>query len=234
MSSHKRNSAPHGATSTFDYLMDEESLDTDLESSLTSSSSIDSNTEYPKNKLTGENINIDSKQPPIVILLNETHTALSTQALVNKQYPNAICKNNGKTLTIHVKNKIDHGNIIRLLKSGNIEFHSYQRKEGRKPRIVLKGLPLLPTDDIHEELNSTNPEHIQITSILTLALWLRLLMDCKIVIEEFHENMTSDEVLGELITRDSVIDSLLQHLIDDFLRKVYFELQEAHYAVQVY
>ncbi|KAK0169742.1 hypothetical protein PV328_010384 [Microctonus aethiopoides] len=207
MSSHKRNSAPHGATSTFDYLMDEESLDTDLESSLTSSSSIDSNTEYPKNKLTGENINIDSKQPPIVILLNETHTALSTQALVNKQYPNAICKNNGKTLTIHVKNKIDHGNIIRLLKSGNIEFHSYQRKEGRKPRIVLKGLPLLPTDDIHEEL---------------------------IVIEEFHENMTSDEVLGELITRDSVIDSLLQHLIDDFLRKVYFELQEAHYAVQVY
>ncbi|KAK0093827.1 hypothetical protein PV326_012544, partial [Microctonus aethiopoides] len=66
------------------------------------------------------------------------------------------------------------------------------------------------------------------------ALWLRLLMDCKIVIEEFHENMTSDEVLGELITRDLVIDSLLQHLIDDFLRKVYFELQEAHYAVQVY
>lgn len=83
----------------------EESLDTNLESSLTSSSSIDSNTECPKNELTGKNINIDSKQPPIVIMLNSTHTALSTHAFISEQCLNAIYENNGKTLTIHMKTK---------------------------------------------------------------------------------------------------------------------------------
>lgn len=61
-------------------------------------------------------------------------------------------ENNGRQLTIIGKNKSAHDNIITTLKNEFIEFHTYERKEDKKPKIVLKGLPLLPTDDIHEEL----------------------------------------------------------------------------------
>ncbi|KAK0077455.1 hypothetical protein PV325_003939, partial [Microctonus aethiopoides] len=46
----------------------------------------------------------------------------------------------------------------------NIEFHTYQRKEDRKSKIILKGLPRISTDEIHEELinHTINPLNIQL------------------------------------------------------------------------
>ncbi|KAK0077269.1 hypothetical protein PV326_010167 [Microctonus aethiopoides] len=54
----------------------EESLDTEIESSNTTSTSY-SNSDNPKNKQTEGDINHNTKQPPIVILLNENHTVLN-------------------------------------------------------------------------------------------------------------------------------------------------------------
>lgn len=142
----------------------EESLDSDLESSITSSSTVESNFERLENKQNGGITNNFTKQPPIVITLSGKYTAVYTQELVNKHCTEVIYKNNGKSLIIYVNNNNDHINIIELLKKGNIEFHSYQRKEDRKPKIILKGLPLLPTDSIHEELvdHKINPINIQL------------------------------------------------------------------------
>lgn len=77
---------------------------------------------------------------------------------------NAIFKHNYKHTTIIVDNVASHECIINLLRNENIEFHTFQRKEDRKPKIILKGIPLISMDEIHEELvnHNINPLNIQL------------------------------------------------------------------------
>lgn len=146
----------------------EPSNDEELNSSLTSISTNVSSTDSTKsesmNRHENINKNISSRQPPIVVLLDDKHTAWNIRIIVNKICTDATVKNNGKFTTIIVNNLASHEKIIDLLRNELIEFHTYQRKEDRKPKIVLKGLPMISTDLIHEELikHKINPLSIQL------------------------------------------------------------------------
>ncbi|KAK0072947.1 hypothetical protein PV326_013952, partial [Microctonus aethiopoides] len=49
-----------------------------------------------------------------------------------------------------------HDKIIEVLKSEEAEFHTYARKSEIKPKIVLKGLPVLPVEVTSNEIHSLN------------------------------------------------------------------------------
>lgn len=65
-------------------------------------------------------------------------------------------KYNGKYVAIVPKKVEAHDKIIEVLKSEEAEFHTYARKSEIKPKIVLKGLPVLPVEVISNEIHSHN------------------------------------------------------------------------------
>lgn len=142
----------------------EEDFESPICSSLTSESSNISTQATKNNNDDNKVYKNKNKQPPIVVTINETKSFWHIRDIVNKVYNNAAFKNNGKFALIIVEGESAHKAIIELLKKELIEFHTYQRKDDRKPKIVLKGLPLTSTDELHEELINykINPESIKL------------------------------------------------------------------------
>ncbi|KAK0074764.1 hypothetical protein PV325_007836 [Microctonus aethiopoides] len=63
---------------------------------------------------------------------------------------------NGNYVAIVPKKIEAHDKIIEVLKSEEAEFHTYARKSEIKPKIVLKGLPVLPVEVTSNEIHSLN------------------------------------------------------------------------------
>ncbi|KAK0073172.1 hypothetical protein PV326_013685 [Microctonus aethiopoides] len=129
------------------YNLTESSIDTSTDSG----SSIDvDNEQIPV--LAPNNINQIKTQPPIIITLTSTHTLFTLKDIINKISNDITYKSNGKQLSILLPNKIIHEEVIKALIKINAKFHTYARKDEIKPKIILKGLPLMSIDIINEEL----------------------------------------------------------------------------------
>lgn len=94
----------------------------------------------------------DYKQPPVVVTLNNKLTLLQIKSLINKENLEVTYKCNGKHVTIIPKKIEAHAKMIEVLNSVGAEFHTYARKSEIKPKIVLKGLPVLPVEVISNEI----------------------------------------------------------------------------------
>ncbi|KAK0156688.1 hypothetical protein PV327_011713, partial [Microctonus hyperodae] len=106
-----------------------------------------------------------TKQPPIVVSLTDKLTFLNIKTKINEIKLNVNYKCNGKFLAITPLNNEAHTKITEVLKNLKAEFHSYARKSEIKPKIILKGLPVLPIEVISNELQGIN---INVTNIYML------------------------------------------------------------------
>lgn len=96
-----------------------------------------------------------AKPPPIFVSGIETLSVLTDllEAVTKKDYLlKVISKDQIKIL---LKNSAQHGKIISLLKQNKIEYYTYQAKEKRSFRIVLKGIHhSVPTEDLKLEIET--------------------------------------------------------------------------------
>lgn len=84
------------------------------------------------------------------------------KSIINKLNLEVTYKGNGKIVTIVPNNFDTHTKIIEILRNENAEFQTYSRKSDIKPKILLKGLPMLPVEVIANELQSYNLKIISI------------------------------------------------------------------------
>ncbi|KAK0169478.1 hypothetical protein PV328_011989 [Microctonus aethiopoides] len=104
------------------------------------------------------------KQPPIVVNLSYKHTILQIKSIINNLKVEVTYRCNGRFVAVAPTDSTGHNKIIEALRSEGAEFDTYARKSEIKPKIILKGLPVLPVEIIDNELQG---HKIKITSIFT-------------------------------------------------------------------
>lgn len=135
---------------------DEETYSSDSDSDYTENNNSVSSIDDRMPSATQNNTNKSKLQPPIVVLLTNEHNLLTVKHSLNEISKDIIYKSNGKQLNILVRNKTPHEAVTKSLKNKNIKFYSYARKEDLKPKLILKGLPLIATEIISEEIKQFN------------------------------------------------------------------------------
>ncbi|KAK0071468.1 hypothetical protein PV325_012839, partial [Microctonus aethiopoides] len=122
-------------------------------SDLNSNSSMDSgNSHVTKHVNERQNTATRQRVPTIVVTLTNNNTLLDLKSTIKKIAQEATYKCNGKQVSIQVKSDVLRNKIIELLAKHGADFHTFARKEDIQPKLVLKGLPVLPTETIKEEL----------------------------------------------------------------------------------
>lgn len=79
---------------------------------------------------------------------------MEVKSLINKLNCDVNHKCNGKRAAIQTKEESAHSKIINLLEKEEASFHTYARKNEVNSKIILKGLPVIPTDIIKDEILS--------------------------------------------------------------------------------
>lgn len=136
-------------------LQKHENNDEDLfnNSDLDSNSSMDSgNSHVTKNINDKQNTATRQRVPPIVVTLTNNNTLWDLKTKIKKIAQEAIYNCNGKQVSIQVKSDVLRNKIIELLAKHGADFHTFARKEDIQPKLVLKGLPVLPIEIIKDEL----------------------------------------------------------------------------------
>lgn len=95
-------------------------------------------------------------QPPIVVSLNDKLSFINVQSKIELIDKDTIFKCNGKQVTLLTVNIKVYTEIIQVLKIDGIKFYTYTRKTDIKPKIILKGLPVINTELFNTELLNVN------------------------------------------------------------------------------
>ncbi|KAK0178554.1 hypothetical protein PV327_007433 [Microctonus hyperodae] len=141
--------------------------ESESESNGSSNCTLNSNTGVIVPDVNNKQINkISNKyQPLIVVTLSERLSFFDIINKINSFKSNIVYKCNGKQVTLLTKSDCDFNEIIQLLNIDGIKFHTYTRKEDIERKIILKGLPVINTEEISKELLSLNIELVNIIII---------------------------------------------------------------------
>ncbi|KAK0072970.1 hypothetical protein PV325_010468 [Microctonus aethiopoides] len=104
-------------------------------------------------------------QLPIVVTIDDKVSFLDIKNKIglNNQYTTLKC--NRKQVTLLTFNPSAFSEILHIFKTEGIQFHTYSRKGDIKPKVILKGLPVINTDFILEELSIQNIKPVNINLI---------------------------------------------------------------------
>lgn len=150
--------------------------------------------------------------PPIFVKGVEDFPALCTDLIELIGVDNFICKSSTNSLKIQTTDPNAYRALVRYLKSEKAEYHTYQLKEDKPLRIIIRNLhPSTPLNLIKDELEVRLYEVRQVTNVLhkvnknPLPLFfvdleptpksyeifkMSSLLHCKIKIEEPHKPKT--------------------------------------------
>ncbi|KAE9530603.1 hypothetical protein AGLY_011065 [Aphis glycines] len=115
-----------------------------------------------------ENENTPIKPPPPIFVKGvEDFPALCTELIELIGVDNFICKSSTNSLKIQTTDPNSYRVLERYLKAENAEYHTYQLKEEKPLRIVIRNLhPSTPLSLIKEELEVRLYEVRQVTNVL--------------------------------------------------------------------
>lgn len=115
-----------------------------------------------------ENENTPIKPPPPIFVKGvEGFPALCTELIELIGVDNFICKSSTNSLKIQTTDPYAYRVLVRYLKAENAEYHTYQLKEEKPLRIVIRNLhPSTPLSLIKEELEVRLYEVRQVTNVL--------------------------------------------------------------------
>ncbi|KYB24901.1 hypothetical protein TcasGA2_TC034922, partial [Tribolium castaneum] len=105
----------------------------------------------------------DNKTAPIVLReVNKWHKIADEMTNKNINYLKA--KNTPEGIKITPQTVTDYSLVIKYFDNANIQYHSYQLKQDKTLKVVLKGIPTsIKTDDIEAELNDLGYEIMKIS-----------------------------------------------------------------------
>jgi len=105
--------------------------------------------------------------PPVFVKGVEDFPALCTALIELIGVDNFICKSTTNSLKIQTKDPIAYRALVHFLKSEKAEYHTYQLKEDKPLRIVIRNLhPSTPLNLIKDELEVRFYEVRQVTNVL--------------------------------------------------------------------
>ena len=108
------------------------------------------------------------KPPPPIFIKNVIDFPALCSALIEKiGVDNFICKSSNDSLKIQTSSPAAYRALVHFLKAEEAEFHTYQLKEDKPLRVVIRNLhPSTPLDLIKEELQIRLFEVRQVTNVL--------------------------------------------------------------------
>jgi hypothetical protein len=115
-----------------------------------------------KTPTNSENITINHKPPPIFIYRVTNYNQMVeylTTAVKEEQY---YCKTlSNDTIKVTTGTSDSYRKLIKLLRQDNIVFHTYQLREERAYRMVIRNLqPSIPTETTNRKQRNTATEHV--------------------------------------------------------------------------
>lgn len=114
-----------------------------------------------------ENENTPIKPPPIFVKGVKDFPALCTALIELIGVDNFICKSLTNSLKIQTSDPNAYRALVHFLKSGKVQYHTYQLKEDKPLRIVIRNLhPSTPLNLIKDELEVRLYEVRQVTNVL--------------------------------------------------------------------
>lgn len=105
-----------------------------------------------RHKIKGSNTINENVTAPIIIHKKELWHTLSKKLLdLRIKYYRAVNTPDG--MSVYASTPDDYRKMTNSLKSMNVEFHTFQLKEEKNLRVVIRGLPpSIPDEEILEEL----------------------------------------------------------------------------------
>lgn len=116
------------------------------------------------------------KPPPPIFIKNVIDFPALCSALIEEiGYDNFICKSSNDSLKIQTSSPAAYRALVHYLKAEEAEFHTYQLKEDKPLRVVIRNLhPSTPLDLIKDELQIRLFEVRQVTNVLHRVNKIRL------------------------------------------------------------
>lgn len=110
------------------------------------------------------------KIPPINIVLKQDWTHGSLTSLVSKYSTCFHLKYVGNNKVAVYCNSIqDHQKLLDGLKNEAVAYHTYSRKDEKPYKVVVRGLPHLPTNDLRDEIVSLGFDGVTVSKLKSAA-----------------------------------------------------------------
>jgi hypothetical protein len=110
--------------------------------------------------------NKDLAPPPIMV--NMINFEAGRSALIQLIGNNFTCSVSTKHVTIRTTSPADYRKVVKYLQEANAEYHTYQLKDDKAFRVVLRGLhPSTPVQLLKEEIESKNHKVRSIVNVIS-------------------------------------------------------------------
>lgn len=108
------------------------------------------------------------KTPPIFVDIAQDWTHGQIKDMITKYVKDFNVKYQGNNkVAVRCASDEDHKALKIGLSSENVPFHTYSRKDERPYKVIVRGLPDLPDEDLKTELSSRGFANAEVTKLIT-------------------------------------------------------------------
>lgn len=109
-----------------------------------------------------------NKIPPIFIDIAQDWTHANIKDMISKYVKEFNVKYQGNNkVAVRCASDLDHKSLKSGLSSENVPFHTYSRRDEIPYKVIVRGLPNLPNEDLKAELSNRGFDNVEVTKLKT-------------------------------------------------------------------